>query len=221
VFSAVAEASGFVIGSLISGWQMAASMLTAIWDGISAAVTTAYDGVKAVVGAFVDWLADKIGWVFSAVDKVKSAAGSIGDRVGSTWNNALAFAGIDRSGEEQERDRRQGGAGAQRDTARMPADQRATPNAFSDVMPRDQGTSYTDTNGTQRNQPAAPYTPAAAVPASRSATVSQSSTINAPITINGASDPAETARVVRAELDRRQRESRAEQRGAMVDAMGY
>lgn len=59
------------------------------------------------------------------------------------------------------------------------------------------------------------------VPSAAAGSVSQSSSINAPITINGATDPAETARQVRAELDRREREAAARRRGTMVDSLGY
>ena len=62
---------------------------------------------------------------------------------------------------------------------------------------------------------------AAAVPVGRSGNVTQTSTINAPITVNGATDPEETARRIRAELDRREREAQASRRSRMVDALGY
>lgn len=67
--------------------------------------------------------------------------------------------------------------------------------------------------------PAAPA-PVAAVPTT-GRPVQQSSTVNAPITINGATDPQATAKAVKAELERREREAQANRRGAMTDAMGY
>lgn len=48
-----------------------------------------------------------------------------------------------------------------------------------------------------------------------------STTVQAPITINGATDPAATAKAVAAELDRREREARAANRGKLIDAVGY
>lgn len=63
--------------------------------------------------------------------------------------------------------------------------------------------------------PAAPV----AIPASRSS--SNTNTTNNSIVINGAGDPAATAKAVRAELDRREREKAAGRRGMMTDALGY
>jgi hypothetical protein len=51
-------------------------------------------------------------------------------------------------------------------------------------------------------------------------TATANSSINAPITINGATDPAATARAVRAELDKREREKAAARRGQLTDALG-
>lgn len=68
----------------------------------------------------------------------------------------------------------------------------------------------------------APATAAAVVPAGRgNTTVTQTNTLTAPITINGATDPAATAKAVRAELDKREREQAATRRALMTDKMGY
>jgi TP901 family phage tail tape measure protein len=72
------------------------------------------------------------------------------------------------------------------------------------------------------NATAGTTAPAAAVPAAAAGgNVTQSSTVNAPITINGATDPAETARLVKAELDKRDRQAAANRRGQMTDTAGY
>jgi len=68
---------------------------------------------------------------------------------------------------------------------------------------------------------AAPLAGVAAVPAAAGSTATSNTSINAPITINGATDPAATARAVRAELDKRERERAAARRGQMTDALGY
>ncbi len=57
-------------------------------------------------------------------------------------------------------------------------------------------------------------------PASRSTSVTQQTTITAPITINGASDPQATSRIVREELDRRERAAQAKYRSRLVDDVG-
>lgn len=76
--------------------------------------------------------------------------------------------------------------------------------------------------GTSAPTAAAPAATISAVPAAaRGVVVQQSNTTNAPISINGASDPQATARALRAELDRRDREAAAERRSGLVDALGY
>jgi TP901 family phage tail tape measure protein len=70
--------------------------------------------------------------------------------------------------------------------------------------------------------PGAPAAAAVAVPAARGGgPVTQTNTFNAPITINGATDPAATAKTVRAELDKREREQAATRRALMADKLGY
>jgi TP901 family phage tail tape measure protein len=61
----------------------------------------------------------------------------------------------------------------------------------------------------------------AAVPASGGNSATANTSINAPITINGATDPAATAKAVKAELDKREREQGAARRAMMTDKMGY
>ena len=66
-------------------------------------------------------------------------------------------------------------------------------------------------------------TPAAAVPIARSGTVvNQTNQPQYNISVQGnSSDPEATAKAIRAEMDRRERERAASRRGAMVDALGY
>ena len=64
--------------------------------------------------------------------------------------------------------------------------------------------------------------PAAAVPTGRSGvTYTDQSQTTVPITIQGASDPQATARAVRAEMEKRDRERAAARRGQLTDALGY
>lgn len=63
--------------------------------------------------------------------------------------------------------------------------------------------------------------PIAVPPARGGAAVQNNTSLNAPITINGAADPTATAKAVRAELDKREREAKARQRSNMTDQPGY
>lgn len=159
-----------VAGVLLwKNWEGVKGGMVAIWETIRDTAISAFNALKAKVGEIIDWLAEKTAWVFQTVDKVKAAAGSLGDSIGSAWSGAKGLVGM--------------GPGA-------PA---AGAAAAAGV---------------------------AAVPASGGNSATANTSINAPITINGATDPAATARAVRAELDKRERERAAARRGQLTDALG-
>lgn len=160
-----------VAGVLLwKNWDAIKGGLVAIWETIRDTAIGAFNTLKAKVGEVIDWLAEKTAWIFQTVDKIKSAASSIGDGIGGAWSGAKSWVGLGPS---------------------APA-------------------------GTSAAAPAG----VAAVPASAGNRSTTSTSINAPITINGATDPAATARAVRAELDKRERERAAARRGQLTDALG-
>jgi phage tail tape-measure protein len=156
---------------LWKNWDGVKAGLVAIWENIRDAGIAAFDALKSAIGGVIDWLAEKTAWIFANVDKVKSAASSIGDGVGNVWSRARSAVGL-------------GG-----DSAPPSAPMRVQ---TAPVSAGRGGSTYTD-----------------------------QSQFNAPITIQGASDPQATARAVREELDRRDRERAAARRGTMIDALGY
>lgn len=145
---------------LWKNWEDVKGGMVAIWETIKTTAIAAFDAIRSSVGAVIDWLAEKTAWIFATVDKVKSAASSIGAGIGSAWDGAKSLV--------------TGGA------------------------------------------PAAPV----AVPASRTSASATNTTTNS-IVINGATDPQATAKAVRAELDKREREREANRRALMIDKMGY
>lgn len=158
---------------LWQNWDTVKSGLVALWQTIQTAAVGAFDAIKSSVGAVIDWLAEKTAWIFATVDKLKSAASSVGDRLGSAWQGAKNFIGVGDS----------------------------------------------PSSGTAAGAMTAP---AAVVPAAPGGgTVSSSTTVNAPITINGATDPRETAKQVREELNRRERDAAAGRRSQLTDQLGY
>ena len=161
--------AGFV---LWQNWETVKGGLVAVWQTIKETAIAAFDAIKSAVGAVIDWLAEKTAWIFQTVDKVKAAASSIGDGIGSAWQGAKNLVGAGQ------------GPGA-----------------------------------AMTGAPAA----AAVVPAARSGpTINQTNQPQYNITVQGsASDPAATAKAVRAEMDRREREKAANRRGMLTDALGY
>jgi phage tail tape-measure protein len=161
--------AGFV---LWQNWETVKGGLVAVWQTIKETAISAFDAIKSAVGAVIDWLAEKTAWIFQTVDKVKAAASSIGDGIGSAWQGAKNLVGA-----------------GQKPGAAM------------------------------TGAPAA----AAVVPAARSGpTINQTNHPQYNITVQGsASDPAATAKAVRAEMDRREREKAANRRGMLTDALGY
>lgn len=158
---------------LWQNWDTVKAGLLAVWEAVKSAGIAAFEVLKSAVGGVIDWLAEKTAWIFQTVDKVKSAASSIGDRIGGAWQGAKSMVGL----------------------------------------------------GPDTSAPAPAGAAASApvvVPAARSGgPVTQTSTVNAPITITGATDPQATAKAVRAELDKREREAAAGRRSQMTDALGY
>lgn len=76
--------------------------------------------------------------------------------------------------------------------------------------------------GTQANATSpSPTLPTAVPSAPTQGAVTQHNSNQYSITVAGSSDPQATAQAVRAEIDRRERERAAAQRGSLVDAMGY
>lgn len=163
-----------VAGVLLwKNWEGVKGGLVAIWETIRDTAIAAFDAIKTSVGAVIDWLAEKTAWIFATVDKVKAAASSIGDGIGSAWQGAKNFVGVGQ------------GTGAA---------MTGTPAAAAAVVPAGRaGPTIQQTNQPQYN-----------------------------ITVQGsATDPNATARAIRAEMDRREREKAANRRGMLTDALGY
>jgi hypothetical protein len=158
---------------LWKNWDAVKGGLVAIWQTIKETAIAAFDAIKSAVGAVIDWLAEKTAWIFATVDKVKAAASSLGDGIGSAWQGAKNFVGV--------------GQGASSATA-----------------------------STALSAPAV-------VPAARSGpTIQQTNQPQYNITVQGsATDPNATAKAIRAEMDRREREKSANRRGMLTDALGY
>lgn len=79
---------------LWKNWDGVKGGLVAIWETIRDAGIAAFDALKSAVGSVIDWLAEKTAWIFQTVDKVRAAAGSIGDSIGGAWNRAKGWVGI-------------------------------------------------------------------------------------------------------------------------------
>lgn len=172
--------------SAIAAFNAISAGMTAAFTAMKNMTIAAFEAIKSAVGAVIDWLAEKTAWLFQTVDKVKAAASTIGDSIGSAWAGAKSFVGI---GPDTPATRPTG-------QAAPPATGVSTPPAVSAVS---------------------------AVPAAAGGTtVNQTNQPQYNITVQGsATDPSATAKAIRAEMDKRERENAATRRALMVDKLGY
>lgn len=79
---------------LWKNWDAIKTGMVNIWNVIRDAAIAAFDAIKSSVGAVIDWLAAKTAWIFETVDKIRAAAGSVGDGIGSAWSGAKSLVGL-------------------------------------------------------------------------------------------------------------------------------
>lgn len=84
-----------VAGVLLwKNWDAIKEGMVAIWNTIRDSAIAAFESIKTAVGAVIDWLAEKTAWIFQTVDKIKAAASSVGDGIGSAWSGAKSLVGL-------------------------------------------------------------------------------------------------------------------------------
>ena len=79
---------------LWKNWDQVKAGLLTIWQQISTAGVAAFEYLRLKVAEVIDWLAAKVAWIFQTVDKIKAAANSVGDSIGTAWKDAKTFVGL-------------------------------------------------------------------------------------------------------------------------------
>lgn len=79
---------------LWKNWEAIKTGMVKVWTVIRDTGIAAFEAIKSAVGAVIDWLAAKTAWIFETVDKVRAAAGSIGDGIGGVWSGAKSMVGL-------------------------------------------------------------------------------------------------------------------------------
>ncbi len=222
-------------------WERTGSLLTATWNLLAAGAASVFGGMRETIGGAMDWVAAKsgeagdvmtAGWrlaagalsalwtgirdaAVAAFDGIKAAVGGVIDWLAE--KTAWIFQTVDKLGTAAAAVR--GSIGGAWDGAKGwvtgAAPAVAPAAAAAPVGPLKPGAA-----------PAAPAAtaPVGAVPAARASgpVVNQTNQPTYNITVQGnATDPQATARAIRAEMDRREREQASARRGALVDAIGY
>lgn len=222
---------------LADNWDMIKDRLSAVWTAISDTAIAAFDSLSSGIGAAMTAINEKMvastqaltaAWnlaagglsviwgsirdtAIAAFDSIKTAVGGVIDWLAE--KTAWIFQTVDKV-KAAANSIGDGIGGAWSGAKNLVGLGPSTPPATTSAAAAAGGT-----NATGVTNPAAAGV--AAVPAMGGNTSTANSSINAPITINGATDPAATARAVRAELDKREREQAAVRRAMLTDKAGY
>lgn len=80
---ALGVAIGALVALTIKHWDTVKTVTTKVWTAIKDFFVSIWDEIKAIFQSAIDWITDKINGLLSIIDKVKGAASSIGNSIGS------------------------------------------------------------------------------------------------------------------------------------------
>jgi hypothetical protein len=92
---------GAIIGGLVAGimwivkhWDLIAEKTRSVWNAITKFLSETWQGIKIIFQEGVDWIMNKLNPVFAVIDKLKSAASSVGSTVSGAYEFGKSMLGF-------------------------------------------------------------------------------------------------------------------------------